>query len=185
MTSTWSAAASTIPVLFANPAFSFRPALLPVVILVAGAALLGTPSAARADCRSACQSDYYACLHVSSTGTCSHRRSMCTNSCYAKGGGRGDSFGAIAYSRSTGAHGYSHRFGSQAQAERRAVSECGKSDCEVLAWFNNGACGALATNGKGTYGGAWGRTREEAERKALANCSDREGCTIKRLICSP
>jgi serine/threonine-protein kinase len=110
---------------------------------------------------------------------------MCTNGCYAKGGGSGDSFGAIAYSRSTGAHGYSHRFGSQEQAERRARSECGKSDCEVLAWFKNGSCGALATNGKGAYGGAWGGTRAEAERKALAYCSDREGCTIRRTICSP
>jgi hypothetical protein len=88
MTSTWSVVASTMAFSsLANPGLSFRPALLPVFILVANAALLSTSSAARADCVSACQSDYYACLHVSSTGTCSHRRSMCTNSCYAKGGG--------------------------------------------------------------------------------------------------
>ena len=49
----------------------------------AAAGLLFMLPVAHADCRSACQSDYYGCLHVNSTSTCSTARWICNNRCSA------------------------------------------------------------------------------------------------------
>jgi hypothetical protein len=158
-----------------------------IVGAVAAAGVFCVAPAAHADCRSACQSEYYGCLHVNSTSTCSTARWICNNRCSSNGGGA--AYGALAYSPSTGAVGYSSKYGTQGEAEGAAIRFCrqygGTDDCKIEVWFNK-ACGALAANGKGAYGSAWGHSSAEAERLALARCNgrDAQACAIKRLVCS-
>ncbi len=98
-----------------------------------------------------------------------------------------DMFGAISYSASDGADGYSHNYNSQAEAEARALAECrsyGGTDCQVLVWFRNG-CGAMATSPSGAYGSGSGTTTGLAESAALDTCrKSGAGCKIKRWVCT-
>ena len=94
--------------------------------------------------------------------------------------------GAIAFSQTTGATGWSYDFGTRGAAENRAIQECSKhgGGCRVATWFKNG-CGALAIGDGNAYGGSWGRTRFEAESKALKLCSaEARNCAIKRWVCT-
>jgi serine/threonine-protein kinase len=96
-----------------------------------------------------------------------------------------DNYGAIAYSPSTGAHGWAYDYGSRAAAEQVALSNCGQhaDDCVVPIWFRN-ACGALAVGADG-YGSGWGSNRNLAERYALQSCRKyTSGCWIKRWACT-
>ncbi|MBW4552007.1 MAG: DUF4189 domain-containing protein [Aphanocapsa sp. GSE-SYN-MK-11-07L] len=98
-----------------------------------------------------------------------------------------DRFGAISYSASDGADGYSYNYASRSAAEDRALSECrgyGGTDCQVLVWFRN-ACGAMAVSSSGAYGSGWGTTTGLAESAALGSC-ERSGasCQIKRWVCT-
>jgi hypothetical protein len=70
-----------------------------------------------------------------------------------------DNFGAIAYSPSSGAHGWSYDYPSRAVAEEVALTNCRQhaGDCVVPIWFRN-ACGALAVGSSG-YGSGWGTNR--------------------------
>ena len=96
-------------------------------------------------------------------------------------------FGAIAFSRDTGANGYSFQYDNLSGAEARALKECSAyaSDCTVASSFSD-ACGALAVGD----GNGWGSSRAEsiikAERNALATCRsyDNKNCEIKVSICS-
>ena len=96
-------------------------------------------------------------------------------------------FGAIAFSRDTGANGYSFQYDSRSGAEARALKECGAyaSDCTVASSFSD-ACGALAVGD----GNGWGASRAEsiikAERNALATCRsyDNTNCEIEVSVCS-
>ena len=97
-------------------------------------------------------------------------------------------YGAIAYSQSSDAHGYSYDYYSQGEAEARALQECynysGSYDCVVTIWFRN-ACGALATTPNGAYGSAWGVNQAVAERNALETCSQYgQGCRVTRWVCT-
>lgn len=98
---------------------------------------------------------------------------------------RPDRFGAIAYSRSTGAFGYSYGHYSQSEAEQDALARCDASDRKVVGWMRN-AYGALALgDDPGAYGFAWGTTRERAEQAALAACQKQTtNCYIKRWVFS-
>jgi serine/threonine-protein kinase len=98
-----------------------------------------------------------------------------------------DMYGAISYSPSTGAHGWSKNYKTQSAAEARSQRECesyaGTGDCTILVWFRN-ACGALAVGPNG-YGSGWGATRPLAESQALQSCGQySSGCTIKQLVCT-
>ena len=64
-----------------------------------------------------------------------------------------DSYGAIAFSPSTRADGWSNSFSTRADAERRALRECSARarDCRVAIWFKN-ACGALAVGAERRLG---------------------------------
>lgn len=96
-----------------------------------------------------------------------------------------DYYGAIAYSTSTGAHGYSYDYGSQYDAEQRALNECYQygGGCQVATWFRN-ACGALAVGPNG-WGADWHTSRSGAESKAIARCSQYSyGCSIIRWVCT-
>lgn len=95
-------------------------------------------------------------------------------------------FGAIAYSTSSGSHGFSYGFGSRGQAERAALRNCAAfaGDCQVLVYFYN-ACGALAIGRHLGYGYAWNVRRAAARRGALANCRVNDtGCRVVRWVCS-
>ena len=89
-----------------------------------------------------------------------------------------NNYGAIAYSSSTGRYGYSYDFGSRAEAEDYAISQCGRSDCVVKVWFKN-ACGALAVGRRGALGWGWSGSRGSAENIALNECQSRtSGCSV-------
>ncbi len=96
-----------------------------------------------------------------------------------------DSYGAIAYSPRTGAHGWSHSFNSRRGAENAALDNCYQraGDCRVAIWFVN-ACGAVAAGPRG-WGSAWANNSNRAQRKALRQCSNYSGnCRIVRWQCS-
>ena len=96
-----------------------------------------------------------------------------------------DNYGAIAYSPSTGAPGWSFDYGSRAAAENVALASCRKhaGDCVIPIWFRN-ACGALAVGSNG-YGSGWGTSRKLAESYALQTCrKNTGGCSIRRWACT-
>jgi hypothetical protein len=159
-----------------------------LTIFGAVAFLFFTATAARADCSSGCQGEYYACLHTGSVGNCSHRRSICYQSSTLGGGGAA-LYGAIAYSPSTGVWGTAARHGSQAAAIQRALHECrnrGGADCtsEPL-WFRSPSCGALA-GGQGKWALSHAGSREGANRSAIAACQQRGSapCAVKAAVCA-
>jgi hypothetical protein len=94
-------------------------------------------------------------------------------------------FGAIAYSPSNRAHGWSYDYPSRKDAESRALAQCRRhaEDCIVPVWFRN-ACGALAVGADG-YGSGWGSNRESAEGKAVQSCRRYSGdCAVIRWVCT-
>jgi hypothetical protein len=95
-----------------------------------------------------------------------------------------DLYGAIAYSSSTGRHGYSYDWGSRSEAEDYARSKCGSGDCAIKVWFKN-ACGALAVGRRGGTGWGWSSSRGAAESVALNECQSRtSGCNIRTWACT-
>ena len=95
------------------------------------------------------------------------------------------SFGAIAYSPSTGETGYSFGFSSRAASEQRAKRECGQSDCQIAAWYPN-SCGALAVGDDGTWRGGLGSTESGARQDAQSDCMKAGGknCKVIEVRCS-
>ena len=65
----------------------------------------------------------------------------------------GPSFGAIAYSRSTGAVGWSYSFGLERAAKAAALANCARlaQDCEVIVSFHD-TCAALVLRDMGKRG---------------------------------
>jgi Domain of unknown function (DUF4189) len=94
-----------------------------------------------------------------------------------------DRYGAIAFSQDTGSVGYSQDYSNQAEAENRALYECG-TDCSVALWFKN-ACGSIAIGDGNGWGSGWATSRAGAERNALSTCGKYTGgCYVKQTICS-
>jgi hypothetical protein len=96
-----------------------------------------------------------------------------------------DHFGAIAYSPSSHADGFSYDYSTEAEAEERALAECNSrgDGCQSALWFRN-ACGALARGPDG-WGAAWGDDQDGAEQNALAECgSHSDNCSVTRWICT-
>lgn len=96
-----------------------------------------------------------------------------------------DYFGAIAYSPSSGADGWSKDHRSRKAAERAAVEGCRRhaEDCKPVVWFKNG-CGALAVGGK-AYGWGWGTTQALADGEAVKACSRHaKACKVTRKVCT-
>ena len=96
-----------------------------------------------------------------------------------------DHFGALAYSPSTGAHGWSKDHASQKAAQRAALKGCSRhaKDCRPLVWFKN-ACGALAVSAK-AYGWGWGTTQALADAEALKACGKHAtGCKVTQQVCT-
>jgi Domain of unknown function (DUF4189) len=96
-----------------------------------------------------------------------------------------ENYGAIAYSPSTKAYGWSYDYPSRAAAEREALSRCRTkaSDCMIPLWFRD-ACGALAI-GSGGYGTGWASERGSAESQALGVCRRHsQDCAVKQWVCT-
>jgi hypothetical protein len=95
-------------------------------------------------------------------------------------------YGAIAFSRSTGAHGYSHNYGSRGAAENRAMSECRRhgGGCQIVVHFAN-ACAALAVGRGNGYGVAWSGGQQDAINRAVRACNGfTSNCRVRRWVCS-
>jgi hypothetical protein len=108
---------------------------------------------------------------------------------FCAGAGSGEAaaqnYGAIAYSPSTKAYGWSYDYPSRSAAESQALSNCRKqaNDCIVPLWFRN-ACGALAIGSNG-YGTAWATDRSGAEHQALVVCRRfTMDCAVTRWVCT-
>ena len=101
----------------------------------------------------------------------------------APGHASADNYGAIAYSPSTKANGYSYDYPSRAAAENNAMSRCDAEDCKIVMWFRE-ACGAVAAGADG-YGASWASTRSQAEAKAIAECGKyTSGCATAVWTCT-
>jgi hypothetical protein len=96
-------------------------------------------------------------------------------------------WGAIALSTRTGAWGSSWNYDYEDQARARALRECRQhaSDCRVFKTFSN-VCVALAGDGSGNFGWAWGYTNSERRRRAMQQCRDQggRGCKIVSTFCT-
>lgn len=96
------------------------------------------------------------------------------------------SYGAIAFSPSTGVWGYSYNYGTRGAAEHRAMRECRArgSGCRSIVWFRD-ACGALAVGQGNAYGWGWNVSRTSAQNRAIRECRARTGgCRIRVDVCS-
>ena len=98
-----------------------------------------------------------------------------------------DLYGAIAFSPTTAAHGYSFDYANRSAAERKAINECekqsGSDDCRAIVWFHN-ACGALAVGDTG-YGSGWGTDLKYAVLYALESCLEMtDNCKPVRWVCT-
>lgn len=77
---------------------------------------------------------------------------------------------AIAYSKSTGRYGHGEGHNTRAEAEYRALAECGTHDAHVVGWCRNGYLSLALGRNLGTYGTGLGNTIYEAKARALKNC---------------
>jgi len=95
-------------------------------------------------------------------------------------------YGAIAYSPSTGATGWSNKNDTRTEAENAALAECltEATDCAIEVWFDD-TCGALAVGDNGTSFGL-GETARSAQLAALNECRKGGGrnCEVKESVCS-
>ena len=95
-----------------------------------------------------------------------------------------DSYGAIAYSPSTGANGASWSYGDVSTALIAAYGACGQADCATIVYVDNG-CAALAVGSNGGRGWAWNGDVALAEAAALQQCSNQSpSCQVVRWVCS-
>src|SRR5262249_55868504 len=83
-------------------------------------------------------------------------------------------FGAIAFSPSDGAQGWSHDAPSWRAADDLAMRGCRSSGCSVVVRFN-AACGAVAVSGNGAWAADTGSDSASARHNALAACNNYGG----------
>ncbi len=79
------------------------------------------------------------------------------------------SYGALAYSQSTGRYGWSFGTPDQASAESLAVQSCGVADAASIACGFNTYLGLAVADG-GYYGYGWDSNPRKARERALASC---------------
>jgi|SRR5271168_2733763 Domain of unknown function (DUF4189) len=81
-------------------------------------------------------------------------------------------YGAIAWDKETGKHGWSWDEPTPQQAAAVAICNCGATGCKVIIHTGAGFCAALATTANGKVAGAAARKTENAAWVwALANCN--------------
>jgi Domain of unknown function (DUF4189) len=94
-------------------------------------------------------------------------------------------YGAIGYSPSSGAMGWSFDYLTREEARQVALTRCAEhaSDCEIAVQFADG-CGVIVF-GERAKSAAGSPSRSEATRVALRRCQMRsEGCTVRRWVCT-
>ena len=96
-------------------------------------------------------------------------------------------FGQTAYGESV-AYGFAWNYGAKDEAIDAAMRACragGGTNCEELAWFQNG-CGALAPDRFGHYGGTGAMSLEQAEARAVRGCEAEggSGCAVVGSQCA-
>ncbi len=94
--------------------------------------------------------------------------------------------GALAYSRRTGALGYSYNYDDEDDARQRAMSECRKysNDCKIARIFTN-ACVMVARDGT-KLGWAWDGSTEARRARAIKECRGDGGrnCKVVTTFCT-
>ena len=97
-----------------------------------------------------------------------------------------EDIGALAYSRRTGALGWSYNYDDEESARERAMQECRKyaNDCKIARTFQN-VCVSVARDGN-HMGWAWGYAGPERRRRAIDECRSDGGrnCTIAAQFCT-
>lgn len=96
--------------------------------------------------------------------------------------------GALAIDGHQGGHyGFTYNAANLAQAEQKALKECGDG-CQVVLRFENGCAAYAADQSSATKVYGWGalKTASEAENRALSACQMRGGksCTIQASGCN-
>jgi Domain of unknown function (DUF4189) len=121
---------------------------------------------------------------VSDPGSCNNMPQLCTIQCQGK---KGDTWGAIAYSKKEKISGWSNAQRDGGTADRTAMQYCtkaGGNSCVVEATFHN-ECGAVAVDGDHV---TWGvsKTKAGAVERAMSECSKDGGkkCAIEQSVCS-
>lgn len=96
--------------------------------------------------------------------------------------------GALAIDNNRGsAYGFSHDYANMGDAERRALSECGRN-CRVVLRFQTG-CGAYAadqSSGSSVYGWGTASSRDAAQNRAREECRRAGGrnCVLRAWACN-
>lgn len=150
------------------------------LLALAVAAPAGTDCMNRCLAPSGCALDY----ESSRIGPrCSISKIECEAKC-RDGGESGPSFGATAYSRSSGAVGWSYSLGLERAANAAALANCARRNCEVIVSFHN-TCAPI-TVGAGVVGWAWAPSQRRAENGAKAECVMLGGksCRVEAWACS-
>jgi serine/threonine-protein kinase len=101
----------------------------------------------------------------------------------------GDTYAAIAYSKSTGSYGYAYNHGSRASAEAAAIKYCKADDASVVVWVHNGFCALAIGDDKEAYGYGFsygnGATNTDAKNRALLEARKRTtNARIVLCVCS-
>jgi serine/threonine-protein kinase len=118
-------------------------------------------------------------------GQCVEHARSCIHHPGPSGGAGAASYGAIAFSSSTGRFGFSHHYANREAAEQEALDQCGRQGCAIATWFFNN-CGALATSSNGPWGADRAASERRAEALAQSRCTQEGGtdCRIKVTHCS-
>ncbi|MBS1196882.1 MAG: hypothetical protein H6R18_667 [Proteobacteria bacterium] len=90
-----------------------------------------------------------------------------------------DNYGAIAFNSGTYAYGFAYDHKTQADANQRALSECGRGCKVVLELMNE--CGAIYRNNS-RYAWSNGRSRQAAENGARNQCGS--NCKLVAWSCT-
>lgn len=96
-------------------------------------------------------------------------------------------YGAIYFSPTTRADGYTGNANSRQEAVDTAYSYCAANadDCIKGIEFWGGSCGAVAVGDRGGWGAAYGADEDEASEDALAYCSKHtRNCRVLKWVCS-
>lgn len=111
---------------------------------------------------------------------------QCFDPCDGWGWDRRGRYGALAYGRASGAHGWSYDYGNADAARARALAEClvHARDCQIVSSFYGG-CGAVAAAPNGLVTWGHGASRLDAEIAAQRHCTQQTtGCEVKVWACS-
>lgn len=93
--------------------------------------------------------------------------------------------GAIGYSPTTGAMGWSFDYPNAEEAQKIALMRCAEhaADCKIAVRFRDG-CGAVVV-GEEAQTAAGSPSRSDAVLMAMRRCSARsDGCKVRRWVCT-